>query len=170
MNIEKRLAEEHSRTLTMTVVDYISNDKNKFKILMDLFLKGEPKLIQRSAWPLSYVAIAHPELIKPYLGKLIIKLQQENNHPSVPRNILRIFEEIEIPEKYEGYLVDCCFSILQSETNPIASKAFAITVATKICKKYPDLKSELRLHLEHMQNYPLAPAVKVRIKRAIKEL
>lgn len=170
MDIEKRLSEEHSRTLTMAVVEYIGDDKKKFRILMDLFFNGTPKLIQRAAWPLSYVAIAHPKLIKPYMGKLIIKLQQTDNHPSVPRNILRIFEEIEIPEKYEGYIVECCFSILTREADPIASKAFAITVATKICKKYPDLKNELRLHIEQMQNYPMAPAIKVRIKRALKEI
>lgn len=170
MDIEKRLSQEHSKTLTMAIVEYIADDKKKFKILIDLFFNGDPKLIQRAAWPLSYAAIAHPQLIKPYMGKLIIKLQQTDSHPSVPRNILKILEEIEIPEKYEGYIVECCFSILTKAADPIASKAFAITVATKICKKYPDLKNELRLHLEHMQNYPMAPAIKVRIKRAIKEL
>jgi hypothetical protein len=170
MDIEKRLSEEHSKTLTMAIVEYIGNDKKKFKILTDIFFNGDQKLVQRAAWPLSFVGMAHPELIKPYMGKLIIKLQQTDNHPSVPRNVLRIFEETEIPEKYEGYIVECCFSILTKASDPIASKAFAITVATKICKKYPDLKNELRLHLEHMQNYPMAPAIKVRIKRAIKEL
>ena len=79
-------------------------------------------------------------------------------------------KEIAIPEKYEGYLVACSFSILTREADPIASKAYSITVATKICKKYPDLKNELRLHLEHIQNYPITPAIKFRIKRAIKEL
>jgi hypothetical protein len=59
---------------------------------------------------------------------------------------------------------------LTREADPIASKAFAITVATRICKRYPDLKNELRLHIEQMQNYPLAPAIKVRIKRALKEI
>lgn len=88
----------------------------------------------------------------------------------MPRNILRILEEIEIPEKYESYLVACCFSILTREANPIASKAYSNTVATKICKKYPDLKNELRLLLEHIQNYPITPAIKFRIKRVIKEL
>jgi hypothetical protein len=170
MDIKQRLSEEHSKSLTMAVVDYIAEDKTKFKILMDLFLNGQVKLVQRAAWPLSYLAIAHPKLIKPYLGKLIIKLQQTDNHPSVPRNILRILEEIEIPEKYEAYLVACCFSILTREADPIASKAYSITVASKICKKYPDLKNELRLHLEHIQNYPITPAIKFRIKRAIKEL
>lgn len=77
-------------------------------------------------------------MIKLYSGKLIIKLPQENKHISVPPKILRIFEEIEIPEKYEGYLVDCCFTIMSSPIIPIASIAFAIKVATKICKKYPD--------------------------------
>jgi hypothetical protein len=75
MDIKQRLSEEHSKSLTMAVVDYIAEDKTKFKILMDLFLNGQVKLVQRAAWPLSYVAIAHPKLIKPYLGKLIIKLQ-----------------------------------------------------------------------------------------------
>jgi hypothetical protein len=170
MDIEKQLRQEHSKAITMAIVDYIGDDKQKFKVLMDIFLNGEYRLIQRSAWPLSLCSIEHPKLITPYLGKLIIKLQQPNNHPSVPRNILRIFQEIEIPEKYEGYIVECCFSILVNATNPVASIAFAISVAAKICKKYPDLKNELRLHLEHMQNYPVAPAVKVRIKRAIKDL
>jgi hypothetical protein len=170
MDIKQRLSEEHSKSLTMAVVDYIAEDKTKFKILMDLFLNGQVKLVQRAAWPLSYVAIAHPKLIKPYLGKLIIKLRQTDNHPSVPRNILRILEEIEIPEKHEAYLIACCFSILTREADPIASKAYSITVASKICKKYPDLKNELRLHLEHIQNYPITPAIKFRIKRAIKEL
>jgi hypothetical protein len=49
MDIEKRLNEEHSRTLTMAVIDHIGNDKTKFKVLMDLFLNGTPKLIQRAA-------------------------------------------------------------------------------------------------------------------------
>ncbi|MDO9000228.1 MAG: hypothetical protein Q7W45_10720 [Bacteroidota bacterium] len=170
MDIKERLTEEHSRALTIAIVNYIGDDNRKFKILIDIFFNGETRLIQRSAWPLSIIAIEHPKLIAPYLSKLIKILQQPNNHPAVPRNILRIFQEIGIPKKHEGILVDICFKIITDAQSPIASKAFGITVATAICKKYPDLKNELRLHLMHMQNYPLTPAIKVRIKRAIKEL
>ena len=33
MDIKQRLSEEHSKSLTMAVVDYIAEDKTKFKIL-----------------------------------------------------------------------------------------------------------------------------------------
>ncbi len=170
MDIEKRLAAEHSKTLTLAIVKYIGDDKKRFKILIDLFLKGDYRITQRAAWPLSYAVIEHPKLVAPYLARLIKKLDEPDNHPAIARNILRIFEEIEIPEKYEGALVESCFRFLVSAESPIAIKAFAITVASRICKKYPELKNELRLHLEHMQNYPMPPAIKVRIRNAFKEL
>ena len=170
MDIEKRLAAEHSKSLTLAIVKYIGDDKKRFKVLIDLFLNSEYRVTQRAAWPLSYVAIEHPKLIKPYLGKLIKKLDEPDNHPAIARNILRIFQEIEIPEKYEGALVDSCFRLLVSAESPIAIKSFAITVASFICKKYPELKNELLLHLEHMQNYPMTAAIKVRIRNAFKEL
>ncbi len=170
MDIEKRLAAEHSLTLTKAIIKYIGDDKKKFKVLVDIFLNGEYRITQRAAWPLSYAAIEHPKLIYPYLGKLIKKLNEPGNHPAIPRNILRLLQEIEIPEKHEGDLVESCFKLIVSAESPIAVKAFAITVATAICKKYPELKNELRFHLEHMQNYPMTAAIKVRIKKALKDL
>ncbi|MBA3683052.1 MAG: hypothetical protein H0W73_18085 [Bacteroidetes bacterium] len=170
MDIAKRLEQEHSLTLTNAIIKYIGDDKKRFKVLMDLFFKAEPRVVQRAAWPMSYVAINNPKLIYPYLDKLIRKLNEPGNHPAIPRNIMRFFEEIEIPEKHEGPLVDVCFKLIVAAESPIAVKAFAITVATSICKKYPELKQELRLHLEHMQNYPMTAAIKVRIKRALKIL
>ncbi|MEO6304830.1 MAG: hypothetical protein ABIP51_16840 [Bacteroidia bacterium] len=170
MDIAKRLEQEHSLTLTNAIIKYVGDDKKKFKVLMDIFLKSEYRLTQRAAWPMSYIAIQHPKLIYPYLNKLIKLLSKQGNHPAIPRNILRFFQEIEIPEKHEGALVEACFKLIVSADSPIAVKAFAITVATVICKKYPELKNELRLHLEHMQNYPMTAAIKVRIKKALKDL
>lgn len=170
MDIAKRLEQEHSLTLTNAIIKYIGDDKKRFKELMDVFLNGEYRITQRAAWPMSYVAIEHPKLIYPYLDRLIKKLNAPNNHPAIPRNILRFFQEIEIPEKQEGPLVDACFKLIVSAESAIAVKAFAITVASGICKKYPELKRELRLHLEHMQNYPMTAAIKVRIRNALKLL
>lgn len=170
MDIAKRLEQEHSLILTKAIIKYIGDDKKRFKALMDVFLKSDFRLTQRAAWPVSYVAIENPKLIYPYLSKLIKKLTEPGNHPAIPRNILRFCQEIEIPEKHEGELVDACFKLIVSAESPVAVKAFAITVASGICKKYPELKRELRLHLEHMQNYPMAAAIKVRIRNAFRVL
>lgn len=170
MDIAKRLEKEHSLSLTNAITKYIDDDKERFKELMDIFLNSEYRITQRAAWPMSYVAIDHPKLIYPYLERLIKKLTDQNNHPAIPRNILRFLQEIEVPKKNEGNLVDACFQLMVSAESPIAVKAFAITVATGICKKYPELKRELRLHLEQMQNYPMTAAIKVRIRNALKAL
>jgi hypothetical protein len=170
MNIEQRLTAEHSRALTMAIVKYIGADPTRFKELMVVFLNGEHRLTQRAAWPLSYVSIAEPQLVRPYFSKLIDKLNRPDNHPAINRNILRIFQEIDIPEKYQSVVIDACFKIIADPLQPVAVKAFAISTATRLCTPHPELKKELLLVLEQLAVYPQTPGVTVRIKRALKEL
>lgn len=170
MNLRERLESEHSKTLTLAIVKYIGDDKKRFRELMDLFLKGEYRLAQRAAWPMSHIAIEHPELIKPYYAKLIAKLGAPNEHPAIARNILRIFQETQVPKKYWGTLIDLCFKFIMDLSRPIAVRAFAITVAAGISKNFPELKNELTLVLKEHESLPHLPAIKHRIKLALKEL
>lgn len=170
MDIEEALLNEHSKTQTMKIVRFVGADKNRFIKLLNVFFKGEYRITQRAAWPLSYIAIANPNLIRPHLIKLIKKLNEEGNHPAIKRNILRIFQEIEIPEKHYGILVDICFKFLLDKKQPIAIRAFAITIAAKISEGYPDLKKELLIVLNEMHKYPQQPAITARLKSAFKTL
>ena len=170
MDLEERLSAEHSKSLTTAIVNYIGDDKKRFKALMGIFLKGEYRLTQRAAWPLSYVAIAHPKLVAPYMGQLIKKLTEPGNHPAIARNILRTFLDIEIPEKYHGVLIDVCFKFIISESYPAAIRAFAIGTATKICIQYPELKNELLLVINELSQLPQPPAIKSRTRAALKIL
>lgn len=170
MNIQERLEAEHSKALTIGIVNYIGDDKNRFKELMTIFLKGEYRLTQRAAWPLSYIAIEHPQLLKPYFDKFIKKLDDSSSHPAIARNIFRVLQEIEIPEKYQGILIDKSFKVIMNETQPAAVRAFAITVASRICKKYPELKNELLILLKELSSLPQLPSMTARLKMALKEL
>lgn len=170
MNLLKTLESGQSKSQTTAITRYIGEDKKKFRELMDLFLKGENVVVQRAAWPLSEVAIKNPNLIKPYIDKLIKKLAEPGQHPAVPRNILRIFQFMDMPEKYQGQLVDLCFRFIMSETQPVAVRAFAITTATRICKYYPELQNELLIILNELSALPQTAAINVRIKFALKEL
>jgi len=170
VNIRERLTNEHSKRLTMAIVDYIGDDTARFKTLMDIFLNSEYRLTQRAAWPLSYVCIAQPKLVRPYYAKLVAKLKDKKNHPAIARNILRIFQEIDIPEKHQAELLDECFRILRDAAEPVAVKAFAISTAARLCMPYPELKQELLMVLRELSQYPQTPAIGVRIKRAVKEL
>lgn len=170
MDIANALKAEHSKAQTLKIVNYVCTDKARVKELFDIFLNSEYRINQRAAWPLSYVAVNNPEMIAAYFPKLIQKLKSKNEHPAIPRNILRIFQEIEIPEKYHGVLVDLCFNFIMDHSHPVAVRAFAITVAANICVHYPELKNELMIILDELKKYPQQPAITSRIKSASKKL
>src|SRR4051812_22931964 len=112
MDILKQLEKEHNKKSTEKIVSFIDEDLAKFNLLLDIFLHGEKRLSQRAAWPLSYVGIEHPHLILDHMPQLLRKLGEPDIHDAVKRNILRAFQEMEIPEKYEAIVVDTCFRFI----------------------------------------------------------
>jgi hypothetical protein len=169
MNIKEELLKEHSKAQTMRIVAFVGVDKKRFQELMQLFLNNEYRITQRAAWSVSYCAIAHPALIKPYMSELIAKLKEPNVHDAVKRNIVRIWEAIDIPDDNSGEIYDICFGYLRSLDEPIAVKAFSMTVLGKICRNYLELKEELKASIEDMMPFG-SPAIVSRGKKLLKEL
>ena len=134
---------------------------------MKCFLTGEYRVAQRAAWPVSYCVEAHPELIKPYFKKLVEKLNDPNLPEAVPRNTIRLFQEVEIPEKWEGPIMDYCFKAISSPSAPIAVKAFSMRVLENLSKKYPEILPELKLIIEERWDQE-TPAFKSRGRRILK--
>lgn len=80
------------------------------------------------------------------LAKTILK---EGMIEGAYRNVLRTLDEIDdYPEEVEGFLFDYCMSAITNMKRPLAIRAFAIPIAFKIGKKYPDLLIELKAVLE----------------------
>lgn len=169
MSIKEELLKAHSKAHTMRIVRMVGEDKKLFRELVDTFLEGEYRVTQRAAWPLCYCGLEHPELLKPYMRKLLDRLKEPGIHDAVKRNVVRIWAEVPIPGELSGEIYDLCFGYLRALEEPLAVKAFSITVLQKICKPYPELADELRITLEDMQEFA-APSTASRIRRALKEL
>lgn len=170
MNLREVILAEHSKAHTLELCTYVGDNKKRFKELMKLFLGPEYRITQRAAWIVSYCVENHPELIKPYISKMVDNLYHEGLHDAVKRNTLRIFQFIDIPEKEEGKLFDICMKFLLSSTEAIAIKAFGVTVLNNIAKKHPDLQLELKLVVEDLAQHAEEPALKVRYRRVLKDL
>jgi hypothetical protein len=112
---------------------------------MRLFFIGEYRLTQRTAWPMSYCVIANPELIKPYYPKLIKLLKQPEVPDAVSRNIVRMLQEVEIPEKHRGEIMTICFDFVANPGSPTAVKAFSLTILKNLAAIYPEIIPELKL-------------------------
>lgn len=143
----------HSKRQAMAIVEFIGDDAQRFAELMKLFYAGEYRLTQCAAGIMCYCAERRPELIRPYLPKLLDCLKRDDMHDAVRRNILRLLQYVEIPRRLAGKIYAHCFDFIDDACEPVAVRAFALTVAARIAKSEPDLMNELRLivrkHLPH---------------------
>lgn len=87
MDIRQALLTEHSRAQTIAIAAYIGNDPERFRIQMDIFFYEKYRLVQRSAWALSYVIEKYTSLIQPYLAQTIDLLGKGGQPTAVPRNM-----------------------------------------------------------------------------------
>ncbi len=153
MDIRQALLAEHSKPQTMKIVEFIGADEKRFAELIQIFFAGEYRLTQRAAWPLNYCAEQHPELIQPYLPKLLNCLNRDDVHDAVKRNIVRLLQFVEIPKKFHAKTYSLCVDLVDDPNEPVAVRVFAMTVAARIAKSEPALMSELHLivrqHLPH---------------------
>jgi hypothetical protein len=166
MNIRQALLEEHSKRQTIAIVEYIGDDPARLAELMDVFFEGEYRTTQRAAWPLNYCAERNPELIYPFLDRLVDLLARKDVHNAVRRNIARLLQYIEIPEHLHGKVYALCVDLVDNAEEPVAVRVFALTVAANIAKPEPDLTGELKLivekHLPHT-----TPAFRARARRIL---
>lgn len=153
MRLREEILKEHSKHQTNRIIKWIGNDQKKFDELVSLFLKGEYRVTQRAGWPLSYIAVEHPQLIKKHLKKLLLNLSNTDLHPAVIRNTVRLLQFIHIPSDLQGLCTDTCFRLLNDKKQPIAIRVFSMTVLGNCCMEYPELKQELQLSIEAQLPY-----------------
>src|ERR1700729_2556627 len=169
MDLLKLLREEHSKKQTDRIVNYIGDDQKRFAELIKLFFKGEYRITQRAAWPMSYCVRRHPELISPYFKPLLDNLARKDIHVAVIRNTVRLLQDVDIPKKHHGRVMSTCFEFIQSPETPIAVKAFSLSILGNLSSLYPDILPEIKLIIEEAWEHA-TPAFRSRAKRVLKDV
>ncbi len=169
MNLATAIAREHNKVQRDRIVAYIGADPKRFAELVQLFLAGPYRITQRASWPLSTCIENHPQLITPHLRKILALLQQEGIHDAVKRNVLRLLQYITIPKSLQGIVIDLCFKYLSGTQEPVAIRAFSITLLTNLAGNIPELKNELISIIEQRLPYE-KPAFVSRSTKALKLL
>lgn len=126
--------------------DYIVKTLEKYpermEELMNCFFDEDLRVCQYASWPAGMIADNNPNLILPYIEKMLLNLDAPH-HDAVIRNTFRTLQNIEIPEELEGLAYDKGLEFLANPQNAIAIRVFAMTVCGNIAMKYPELKHEL---------------------------
>ena len=169
MNIKVALLKEHSKKQCNKIVKWVGDDQKRFDELFDLFLNDEYRVVQRAGWPVSYCVEEHPVLIKKHFPRLLKNLGKKGIHDAVKRNTVRLLQYVSIPGKFHGEVMDLCFRYINSPAEPVAVKAFSITVLQNLAKQYPAIINEIKLVIEERWDYETV-AFKTRARKLLKEL
>ena len=169
MDLREEVLKEHSKKQVLKIAAWIGTDVDRFRQFLFLFLNDEYRVVQRISWVLSIVAEEHPELVEKNIGKIIKRLDSENIHTAVKRNIIRVLQFLKIPVKYRARVFDHCINYITDPKETIAVRCFSMTVAAGIVKQYPELKSELVQTINLLMK-DSTPGLKSRARRVLKEL
>lgn len=169
MDLKAEILKEHSKRQALKIAKWIGDDRRRFKELMELFLHGEYRVTQRSAWIVSLCADRYPRLITPWLPAMLKKMQEPGVHDAVKRNVVRILAGIDIPRSLLGAIVTLCFGYLNSASEPIAVKVHSMTVLFNAAKREPDLMHELQGAIEQMLPF-VGPALRSRGRKILRQI
>ncbi|WP_109830270.1 hypothetical protein [Reichenbachiella versicolor] len=159
---------EYIKEIDDHLLQEILNAPESISELIDTFLSSDNRVSQRCAHLLSKVCDFSPDYISSYVPRLINVLEQ---HPStgVKRNILRIIQFQQVPQRYQGDLVNHCFHYLSSQ-EPIAIKVFSMTIIANHCKEHPELAVELRMVINDLMEKNSSAGIQSRGRKTLKQI
>jgi hypothetical protein len=169
MNFREVLMENHSLALMQSIKKYVGDDKKRFGELMKLSLEDKTIIAPRASWAAMHAGDKRQDLLNPWIEKMLKHLSQ-SIHSSVKRNFLRLFQEIVIPEKFRGELIEVCYKFVYSMQEPIAVRVFSLTVICNQVKLHPELKNELEIVVKDLMTPGAPPAIISRGKKILKTL
>ena len=111
----------------------------------------------------------HPVFIHQHLDRLVKNLKKPKLHDAVKRNTVRLLQDIDIPERLRGNIMNACFDYISSPDEKAAVKAFSLTILHNLSKQYPEIKQELKLIIDDRWEYESA-AFRARAGKILKEL
>ncbi len=168
MHLREQLLKEHSRENTILIAGWIGKDKKRFDELMQLFFHGEPKVVQRAAWAVSYCFENCKESGLPYLFEMVSYCHKPGVHDAVKRNITRIIAHLEIPSNLEEPLMNLGFELLINPKEAVAVRCWCMDILMALTRPYPEIKNELQHIIEDaLEHQEITPAFKSKSRRVL---
>lgn len=169
MTVRDHVMKENSRKNWLQSVIFIGTDKKRVTALMQLFFSKDIRQMQVSSQVVSELGDKHPQLIQPYLAKMIANLET-NPIDAFKRVTIRFCQFNDVPSELEGAVFNFGIRYLKSADESIAVKAFSMTALRRICEKYPELSAELIPHIELLVEEKASAGIVNRGQKELKKL
>ncbi len=148
---------------------YISERPEHIASLMNIAMDDGLKGSWRASWMISKMYETYPELLEPYLGKVIDFLQKTTDS-SKKREFLKLVSYYSVPEEKEALMLGYCIRHFTSASEPVAVRVHAMQILFNISEREPDLKNELIQLIEHEIEYHSSAGIKSRGNKLLRKL
>lgn len=149
--------------------NFLADDPHLLEQLIEIAVSDPKKETWRAFWIVDKIHEKKPELIQPYLGKMIKALETIDN-PSKLRHLLKVISLNMIPEESLSFLLDYSIQKLTDPGFPIAVRVHAMQILYAISEQEPEFKPELIQLIEHEMEYHTSGGINARGKNLLKKL
>jgi hypothetical protein len=169
LKLEKKLEGKHSKELIRNIVSYVGSNPTRFSELLKGIGHGPQRKRMGLSWAMSYCVENHPNLLTKHFNELIKLTSEESISTPIKRNCIRALQFVTIPIRYQGLVVTLCFQLLNTRTETVAIRVYAMTVLANLVGQNPELRREVVQSIEDGLMYA-QPAYLSRAKKVLKEL
>lgn len=169
MDLRKHLLDRNLKWNWDEIAAYCIKNPSAIQQIVDYCEDPEVHVQQNAGAVLGKLIDLDKKILDPY-AKQIVDLLEKDIHDAVKRAIMRVYQWAEISEEVEGELFEFVINALKSQEAPIAIKAFGMTVARRICEKYPELAAELIPYLEIIVDERPSAGMVNRAEKELKKL
>ena len=121
--------------------DCVSNPK-LIPHLLKACVDSEVRVQQNAGAVLGKIIDLDQKVLVPHLPA-VVKNVKTDPHDAVKRATMRVLQTIEIPGELESEIFDLAMGYVSDFREAVAVRAFSMTVARRICERYPPLRQEL---------------------------
>lgn len=149
------------------MIYYMDEHPEDFEGAIKLAISNKQPYSWRAAWLLWSCMEENDQRIQGFIKKIINTITTKNDDHQ--RELLKILLQMELNEKYEGFLFNVCVTVWEKINKKPSVRLTAFKIIVKIAKKHPDLYHEIIFLTQNQYLDSLSPVVKRSVSKMIKE-
>lgn len=147
---------------------YMEAHPEIFDEAIELAVSDRQPYAWRAAWLLWSCMKENDQRLQPFVKNIISTITTKNDDHQ--RELLKILQQMELDEEYEGFLFDVCASVWEKINKKPSVRLTAMKIIVKIVKIHPDLSNEIDFLTQDQYLDLLSPAARKSVSNMIKEI
>ncbi len=162
-----QLEAEASRANTDFIANWAGTNAERIADLVDIALNADGQTAARALWALEKVAAAHHNILLPHIPALVAALPRFT-FSGMRRITCKILMLTNVPQDFDGPIIDFCFRMLETPDEPIGVKANCMSLIASRLSDYPELKPELKMIVDSIIETSDSKGFVVRARKVLK--